>query len=185
MSGVMPERFENTRQYLINNSKGFISAIVGPLILGVGMTLAGSCPGNVIVQVRWRNTHPRTHATQCNTPQHNTTQHTRHIFCCLCAQLGAGVTNAWIIVVGGLTASVVWGIVDKPLVQPMEGRCQPPLRRETVDSYLNKPYWICAMGLAAMCAAVVAVCEYYVPWKDDLPPGVRLDKHSNTPLHPL
>jgi uncharacterized membrane protein YedE/YeeE len=50
LSKVAPRKFESARAHSYVQNKGLLAVTVGPMLLGVGMALAGSCPGMVLIQ---------------------------------------------------------------------------------------------------------------------------------------
>ena len=52
LSKTAPRKFEAAREAFFPGlvQKGFLSVVIGPLLLGAGMALAGACPGMVLIQ---------------------------------------------------------------------------------------------------------------------------------------
>jgi hypothetical protein len=107
--------------------------IVGGLLLGVGISIAGACPGTVL------------------------------------AQIGAGYRDAWFTVAGGVLGAMVFGYLE-PTLRPFLLRGGPG--KLTFDQMAVLPFWVVALGAAAVLAAGLVVLERMQPWRDDVGPDV-------------
>ncbi len=115
--------------------------LIGGLILGAGIALAGACPGTSL------------------------------------AQIGAGYRDAWFVVAGGIAGAVAYGYADVPITAFFaESGAKLGL-----DGLLGLPFWIVAVGLAAILAAGLVVLERIRPWRTEI--GVRQDGLSDRPPH--
>ncbi len=119
--------------------------IVGGLILGMGIALAGACPGTVM------------------------------------AQIGAGYRDAVVTLIGGLVGAMVYSYAEPALSKTMLGTSSGKLVLSTV---LGIPYWAGALGLAAICVAILVVLERYAPSDRELGPNVDGDLAPTGPRHP-
>lgn len=99
--------------------------IIGGLILGVGIALAGSCPGTSL------------------------------------AQLGAGYRDAWFIVLGGIAGAMAYGYVDAPLTTMFAEKGD----KLSFATLLGLPFWVAALGLAAMIVGILVGLEKWTPWR--------------------
>ena len=103
--------------------------MVGGLLLGAGITLAGGCPGTI-----W-------------------------------AQLGAGYRDAWFTLIGGILGAIAFTYAEpalRPLIQwGASGRI-------TVATETGAPFWMVALGLAAILVVVLAVLERWRPWQGEI-----------------
>jgi uncharacterized membrane protein YedE/YeeE len=119
--------------------------IVGGLILGMGIALAGACPGTVM------------------------------------AQIGAGYRDAVVTLIGGLAGAMAYSYAEPALSKTMLGTSSGKL---VLSSLLGIPYWAGALGLAAICVAILVVLERYVPSDRELGPNVDGDLAPTGPHHP-
>lgn len=103
--------------------------IVGGLMLGIGITLAGGCPGTI-----W-------------------------------AQLGAGYRDAWFTLAGGVLGAIAFTYAEpalRPLIQwGASGRI-------TVATETGAPFWMLALGLAAILVAALVALERWRPWQSEI-----------------
>lgn len=107
--------------------------IVGGLILGMGIALAGACPGTVM------------------------------------AQIGAGYRDAIVTLIGGLAGAVAYSYAEPALSKTMLGVSSGKL---VLNTMLGIPYWAGALGLAALCVAILVVLERFFPSDRELGPNV-------------
>ncbi len=107
----------------------FVADIVGGLLLGVGIALAGACPGTVL------------------------------------AQAGAGYRDALFTVVGGIAGAVAFGYAEPALRAPLSA---PDMGKITFADVAGLPYWLLALVLAAILAAVLYRLEAWRPWRGEL-----------------
>lgn len=109
--------------------KSFVSLIVGGMILGFGMTVAGSCPGMMFVQ------------------------------------LGAGVSYAYVGILGGFLAAVLHGYLNESLRAILE-KPSPRTSRTFYElgnwtpSATHLAFGGCLLGGAAL-------FEFFFPWRAD------------------
>ncbi|CAL1528407.1 unnamed protein product [Lymnaea stagnalis] len=110
--------------------KGVLAAAVGGAFLGMGMTLAGACPGMVL------------------------------------AQVGAGVPNSVLTLAGGICGAFLYA-----LTEPLTSIWFKPVRSyryNTLDEYLETPYFILALPFAALLGLVVFAAEVFRPWETEV-----------------
>lgn len=107
--------------------------IVGGLLLGVGISIAGACPGTVL------------------------------------AQIGAGYRDAWFTVAGGVLGAMVFGYLE-PTLRPF--LLSGGAGKLTLDQMAGLPFWVVALGAAAVLAAGLVILERMQPWRDDVGPDV-------------
>ncbi|NJO32819.1 MAG: YeeE/YedE family protein [Rhodospirillales bacterium] len=107
--------------------------IVGGLLLGVGISIAGACPGTVL------------------------------------AQIGAGYRDAWFTVAGGVLGAMVFGYLE-PTLRPLLLSGGPG--KLTIDQKALLPFWVLALGAAAVLAAGLVVLERLQPWRDEVGPDL-------------
>lgn len=107
--------------------------IVGGLLLGVGISIAGACPGTVL------------------------------------AQIGAGYRDAWFTVAGGVLGALVFGYLE-PTLRPF--LLSGGAGKLTLDQMAVLPFWVVALGAAAVLAMGLVVLERMQPWRDDVGPDV-------------
>ena len=112
--------------------------IVGGLVLGAGIALAGACPGTVM------------------------------------AQIGVGYRDALVTLLGGLAGAIAYGYAE-PTLKPMLLTGGPG--KITFADLTGVPYWILALGLAAVLVVVLVALERWRPWRRDL--GRDLDGVSD------
>jgi uncharacterized membrane protein YedE/YeeE len=103
--------------------------IVGGLVLGIGIALAGACPGTVM------------------------------------AQIGAGYRDAIVTLIGGLAGAVAYSYSEPALSKTFLGVSSGKL---VLNTMLGIPYWAGALGLAAICVAVLMVLERLFPSAGEL-----------------
>jgi uncharacterized protein len=107
----------------------YAADIVGGLILGVGITLAGACPGTTL------------------------------------AQIGVGYRDAVFTVVGGLTGAVTFSYakpaLDTTFLAAGDGKI-------IFSELMGVPYWIGALGFAAILVLILVLLERWRPWRDEL-----------------
>jgi uncharacterized membrane protein YedE/YeeE len=107
----------------------YAADIVGGLILGVGIALAGACPGTTL------------------------------------AQIGAGYRDALFTLAGGLVGAVGFSYAqpwfNTTLLASGDGKL-------IFTDLIGIPYWIGALGLAAVLVVVLALLERWRPWRDEL-----------------
>jgi uncharacterized protein len=103
--------------------------IAGGLVLGVGIALAGACPGTVL------------------------------------AQIGAGYKDAWFTLAGGILGAVAFTYAEPALrpVLDMAGQ-----GRLTLDVVTGVPFWMLALGFAAVLVAALVGLERWRPWRGEI-----------------
>jgi uncharacterized membrane protein YedE/YeeE len=106
----------------------FRADLIGGLILGAGIALAGACPGTSM------------------------------------AQIGAGYKDAWFVVLGGITGAMTYGYFHGPItaILPETGD------KVAFDQLLGLPFWMVALGFAAVLAVFLVVLERMMPWDSEL-----------------
>lgn len=102
--------------------------LIGGFILGIGITLAGACPGTAF------------------------------------AQVGAGYRDAWFIVLGGIAGAMTYGYFDAPITAFFSEQGG----KVGFDQLIGFPFWMTAVALAGLLAAVLGLLEAVWPWRDDL-----------------
>lgn len=105
----------------------FKADIIGGLILGAGITLAGACPGTTL------------------------------------AQLGAGYRDAIFILLGGMAGALTYGYFDAPITALFAEKGD----KIGFDHLLGVPFWIAAVALALVLAAVLWSMESWRPWRSE------------------
>lgn len=103
--------------------------IVGGLILGAGIALAGACPGTVL------------------------------------AQIGVGYRDAIFALLGGIVGATAFGYAE-PILQPILLSGGPG--KITFADLSGLPYWILALGLAAILISVLYGLERWRPWRSEI-----------------
>jgi hypothetical protein len=107
----------------------YAADIVGGLILGVGIALAGACPGTTL------------------------------------AQIGAGYRDALFTLAGGLVGAVAFSYAQPWLNTTFLASGDGKI---IFTDLIGIPYWIGALGLAAVLVVVIALLERWRPWRDEL-----------------
>jgi uncharacterized membrane protein YedE/YeeE len=147
LSLVKPVAFEAARKEFLGcgNDKGVPAVALGALLLGVGMALAGSCPGMVMIQI------------------------------------GSNVSNAWVTVLGGLSAALLYGALV-PFAQGSikKGSCKQA-KAEDFSALQAVAFHKLSLALAVLLAAGVAVLEIFFPWDKELPPGIAPGRQALPP----
>jgi uncharacterized membrane protein YedE/YeeE len=115
------------------HAKGLIwsADIVGGLLLGAGIAIAGACPGTVF------------------------------------AQIGAGYRDAWFTVAGGIVGAMAFGYAE-PWLSPI--LLNGGAGRLTFDQVVQVPFWVIALGVAAVLVVALVVLERMQPWRDEAGP---------------
>lgn len=107
----------------------YAADIVGGLILGVGITLAGACPGTTL------------------------------------AQIGVGYRDALFTLVGGLAGAVAFSYaqpwLNRTLLASGDGKI-------IFTDLIGIPYWVGALGFAAVLVIVLAQLERWRSWRDEM-----------------
>lgn len=118
---------ESTRDQL--KKKSFLSLILGGVILGLGMTLCGSCPGMIFVQ------------------------------------LGAGVSNAYVTLLGGLLGAIAHGCVSESIGKLLG---KPSTKAsQTLDELTGKTPSVVHLTLGGCLLGGAALFELLFPWRAD------------------
>lgn len=106
----------------------FRADLIGGLILGAGIALAGACPGTSLTQ------------------------------------LGAGYRDAWFVVGGGIFGAMAYGYFYEPLTALLPDTGP----KVAFDEMLGLPFWITALGLAAILAVGLVMLERMTPWQAEV-----------------
>src|SRR5665647_1168425 len=107
----------------------YAADIVGGLLLGAGITLAGACPGTTL------------------------------------AQIGAGYRDALFTLLGGLCGAVAFSYAQPALSKTFLGASGPKL---IFTDLIGVPYWMGALVLAAVIAAILVALEAWTPWRNEM-----------------
>jgi uncharacterized membrane protein YedE/YeeE len=107
----------------------YAADLIGGLILGVGIALAGACPGTTL------------------------------------AQIGAGYRDALFTLAGGLLGAVAFSYAQPWLNTTFLASGDGKI---IFSDLLGIPYWIGALGLAAVLVIVIVLLERWRPWRDEL-----------------
>ncbi len=102
--------------------------IIGGLVLGAGIALAGACPGTSL------------------------------------AQIGAGYRDAIFVLVGGIAGAITYGYFDTGITAFFAEKGA----KVTFDSLVGLPFWMVAVGLAAVLAVFLVVLERMIPWRAEI-----------------
>ena len=102
--------------------------IIGGLILGAGIALAGACPGTTL------------------------------------AQIGAGYRDAIFILLGGIAGALTYGYFDAPITALFAEKGE----KIGFDKLLGLPFWVAAVGLAVVLAAVLWGLERMQSWRGEV-----------------
>lgn len=102
--------------------------VIGGLVLGIGIALAGACPGTTL------------------------------------AQIGAGYKDAWFILAGGIAGATFYGYLDAPITAAFAEKPQ----KVTIDGLVGLPFWVVALGLAAVLVVVLAGLERWRPARQEI-----------------
>ena len=105
------------------------NTLIGGLILGAGITLAGACPGTVL------------------------------------AQIGAGYRDAWATLIGGILGAMAYGYFRAPIDSALAIGDYGKL---TLADVTGLPFWLLALGGAALLIAAMAALERWRPWRREL-----------------
>ena len=103
--------------------------IIGGLVLGAGIALAGACPGTVM------------------------------------AQVGVGYRDALVTLIGGIGGAIAY-VYAEPTLKPMLLSGGPG--RITFADLTGVPYWMLALGLAAILVAILYGLETRRPWRGEV-----------------
>ncbi|HQS09059.1 MAG TPA: YeeE/YedE thiosulfate transporter family protein [Xanthobacteraceae bacterium] len=107
----------------------FAADVLGGIVLGAGIALAGACPGTVL------------------------------------AQVGVGYRDAIFTLVGGLFGAMAFSYAE-PTLTPLLLSGGPG--KLTLMSFTDVPYWMLALGFAALLVVVLIALEKWRPWRADL-----------------
>ncbi|OYY61409.1 MAG: hypothetical protein B7Y61_22780 [Rhizobiales bacterium 35-66-30] len=107
----------------------FAADVLGGIILGAGIALAGACPGTVL------------------------------------AQVGVGYRDAIFTLVGGLVGAMAFSYAE-PTLTPLLLSGGPG--KLTLMSFIDVPYWMLALGFAALLVVALVGLEKWRPWRADL-----------------
>jgi hypothetical protein len=106
--------------------------LLGGLLLGAGIALAGACPGTVA------------------------------------AQIGAGYRDAWFTLAGGLLGALAFTYAE-PVLRPLLLTGGPG--RITLATVTGQPFWMLALGVAAVLLAGLVALERWRPWRAEIGPA--------------
>ncbi len=120
----------------------YAADIVGGLILGVGIVLAGACPGTTL------------------------------------AQIGVGYRDAVFTLLGGLAGAIAFTYAQPSLA----GFLAAGDGKIIFTGLLGIPYWIGALGFAAILVAVLVLLERWRPWREEM--GRNVDGDFGAPATP-
>lgn len=126
----------------------FRADVIGGLILGAGIALAGACPGTSM------------------------------------AQLGAGYRDAWFVVLGGIAGAMAFGYFNERIAAVIPDKGD----NVSFDRLLGLPFWMVALGLAAVLTVGLVVLERMTSWRDEVGAdvdglGPHIADASPDPLH--
>ena len=105
----------------------FKADIIGGLILGAGIALAGACPGTTL------------------------------------AQIGAGYRDAIFIMLGGIAGALAYGYFDAPITAFFAEKGD----KVGFDQLLGLPFWMAAIAVAVLLAAVLWGLESRQSWREE------------------
>jgi len=117
--------------------------LVGGLLLGAGIALAGACPGTTL------------------------------------AQIGVGYRDALFTLAGGIAGAVAYSYMEPALAKTFGGGSKLIL-----SDVIGIPYWVGALALAAVIAAILVALERWRPWREDLGNDVDGDLGPPQPTVP-
>jgi hypothetical protein len=80
------------------------------------------------------------------------------------AQIGAGYRDAWFILLGGLAGALFYGYLDAPITAFFAETGD----KVGLDRLLGLPFWMTALGLAALLIVAIAGLERLRPWTDEV-----------------
>lgn len=103
--------------------------VIGGLLLGAGIALAGACPGTVL------------------------------------AQVGVGYRDALFTLLGGIAGAIAFSYAE-PALKPRLLSGGPG--KITFADLTAIPYWVLALGLAALIIVVLVGLEKWHPWRDEM-----------------
>lgn len=106
----------------------FRADIIGGLILGAGIALAGACPGTTL------------------------------------AQIGAGYRDALFVLLGGLAGAMTYGYFDAPITAMLAETGD----KIGFDTLLGLPFWVTAIGLAALLSVGLWLIESRQSWRAEI-----------------
>ncbi|OYX74098.1 MAG: hypothetical protein B7Y95_07885 [Rhizobiales bacterium 32-66-11] len=107
----------------------FAADVLGGIVLGAGIALAGACPGTVL------------------------------------AQVGVGYRDAIFTLIGGLFGAMAFSYAE-PTLAPLLLSGGPG--KLTLMSFIDLPYWMLALGFAALLVVALVGLEKWRPWRADL-----------------
>lgn len=80
------------------------------------------------------------------------------------AQIGAGYRDALFTLAGGIAGAIAYGYLDAPITNVFAEQGA----KLSLDGLLGMPFWLVALGFAAVLAGGLVVLERWRPWRDDL-----------------
>jgi uncharacterized membrane protein YedE/YeeE len=83
-------------------------------------------------------------------------------------QLGAGIDNAWITLLGGMAGAISYGLVHPLLSRFLGvGRCETTHKLDDLAPLRGVAYWKLGLPLAAAMVVAAALFEHFFPWNSD------------------
>lgn len=130
LSVLVPGRFAAARAAFFPSleNKGLATIVLGAMLLGAGMALAGACPGMVLIQC------------------------------------GGGVESGPVALAGGLTAAIVFGVLQPYLLPVMGAFNLSQEKAEDLKMLSAVAFWKMAAAFFVCCVAVIAIFEGLFPW---------------------
>lgn len=90
------------------------------------------------------------------------------------AQIGAGYRDSWFTLAGGIAGALTFSYLE-PVLRPALLSGGPG--KLTLDVMLGVPFWVLAVGFAAVLVAVLFAMERWRPWRSDIgPDGDGIDR---------
>ena len=87
------------------------------------------------------------------------------------AQAGAGYSDAWMVLAGGIVGTLFYGYTKSSVADPI--LAIGDFGKATLDNLLGIPFWMAALGLAILLTLFILWLEKRSPWKDEL--GANFD----------
>eukprot|EP00056_Hartaetosiga_gracilis_P021543 m.24804 g.24804 ORF g.24804 m.24804 type:complete len:386 (-) comp9132_c0_seq2:185-1342(-) len=150
LSYLAPKSLRQTRQVFAGcvNRRGMIDVAIGGTLLGAGMTVAGACPGMVVIQS------------------------------------ASFVENSTYTLAGLFLGGYVYAVLHSTIEKYFHKKIFP---NNFLDQILDVPLKMLLPISAIMFAAIIAVVEYFFPWKSELPiPNVEgttfMSQHAWSPI---
>lgn len=80
------------------------------------------------------------------------------------AQAGAGYRDALFVILGGIAGAITYGYLDAPVLAFFDEKGAAV----SFDKLLGLPFWLVALGLAAVLAAFLVMLERMTSWRDEI-----------------